>query len=265
MGSTYGDWLREQREAAGMTQQELADEAVMTRSHIAHIEAGRRVPSKEDARRLDKALNTGDVLSRFRPGENSRPVGSHFEAALQFEQQATMIREFALSCVPGILQTERYARAMLGASFPPLGDEERDKAVVTRLERAKILSDPVSPVVWAVLDEGVLRRPIGSPHVMAEQIAHIIGLMVSERIRVHVIPFGVGAHPLLQGMVSLMSFEDQPPVTYVEALLTSQVHDAPAIVERFHGAYHQALGDALPSKESLALLRATAKDYEQHE
>ncbi|MFI0218522.1 helix-turn-helix domain-containing protein [Streptomyces lydicus] len=265
MGSTYGDWLREQREAAGLTQQQLADAAVMTRSHIAHIEAGRRIPSKEDARRLDKALDTGNVLSSFRPGADGRPVGSHFEAALVFEQQATMIREFALSYMPGILQTEKYARAVLRVGVPPLSDEECDQAVVTRLGRAKILANPVAPMVWALLDEAVLRRPIGSPHVMSEQITHVCRLVEADRVRVHVMPFGLGAHPLLEGMLSLMWFEDQPPVAYVEAMRTGKVHDDPAMVGQFQDAYHLALGDALPLKESLALMRATAKDYGHHD
>lgn len=164
MAMAYGEWLKQQRKAAGLTQQELADKAVMTRTHIAHIEAGRRWPSEEDARRLDEALNTGNVLSSFLPNREGRPVGSHFEDALQFEQQASVIREFALSYVPGILQTEAYARAVLGnAPFPQLSDEERDSAVVTRLERSRVLTDPVTPVVWALLDEAVLRRPIGAP------------------------------------------------------------------------------------------------------
>ena len=140
MGSIYGDWLKAQREAEGLTQQQLADRAIMTRSHIAHIEAGRRVPSKEDARRLDGALNTGNVLSSFLP-EQDVVVADYFETARQLEQQAVMIREFALSFVPGILQTERYARAVLSTSFPPVSEEERDKLVVTRLKRAEILDD----------------------------------------------------------------------------------------------------------------------------
>lgn len=265
MGSTYGDWLKQQREEAGLTQQQLADAAVMTRSHIAHIEAGRRVPSKEDARRLDMALNTGNVLSSFRPGEDSRPVGSHFEDALAFEQQATMIREFALSYMPGILQTGRYACEVLRVGFPPLGDKERDQAVDTRLGRAKILADPVTPVVWALLDEAVLRRPVGGPDVMAEQIMHVVRLVEDERVRVHVMPLGLGAHPLLEGMLTLMWFEDQPPVAYVEAMRTGKVHDDPAIVEQLRGAYDLALGDALPLQESLALMRATAKEYGHHD
>ncbi|MFF4608014.1 helix-turn-helix domain-containing protein [Streptomyces sp. NPDC001339] len=264
MGSTYGDWLREQRESTGLTQQQLADEAVMTRSHIAHIEAGRRIPSKEDARRLDDALNTGNVLSSFRPGEEGRPVGSHFEAALALEQQASMIREFALSYMPGILQTERYARAVLRVGFPPLSDEECDQAVVTRLGRAKILANPNAPLVWALLDEAVLRRPIGSPDVMAEQITHVCRLVEDERVRVHVMPFALGEHPLLESMLTLMWFEDQPPVAYVEAMRTGKVHDDPAMVRQLQDVYHLALGDALPRKESLALLRATAKEYGHH-
>lgn len=263
MTNTYGDWLRQQREAAGLTQQQLAEMAVMTRSHIAHIEAGRRMPSREDARRLDRALGTGDVLSSFLPQDDS-VVADHFEVARQLEQQATMIREFALSLVPGILQTERYMRAVLRTAFPPWSEEECDRAVVTRLERAKILTDPVTPVVWALLDETVLRRPVGGPDVMKEQLRHIVRLVEDNRVRVHVLPFGLGAHPLLQSMLTLMWFEDQPPVAYSEGLQIGKVHDVPAIVERLQGAYDLALSDALPLQESLALLRATAEDYKHH-
>jgi transcriptional regulator with XRE-family HTH domain len=264
MSSTYGDWFRAQREAAGLTQQELADRAIMTRSHIAHIEAGRRLPSKEDAQRLDKALNTGDVLSSFLPAEDAA-VAEYFETALQLEQQATIIREFALSFIPGILQTERYARAVLGTSFPPVGQAERDRRLVTRLERAKILADPVTPVVWALLDEAVLRRQIGGPHVMAEQISHLTSLIEVGRIQLHVLPFALGIHPLLNNMLTLMWFEDQPPTAYGEGLHMGKIHDSPSVVQELQHRYDFALGNALPLKESLALLRATARDYERHD
>ncbi|MGW0082039.1 helix-turn-helix domain-containing protein [Streptomyces sp. NPDC003393] len=260
MSTIYGDWLKEQRAAAGLTQQQLADMAVMSRSHIAHIEAGRRVPSKEDARRLDRVLNTGNVLSSFLPQEDVA-VADYFEAARLLEQQAVMIREFALSFVPGILQTERYARAVLNTSFPPVSDEECDRLVVTRLQRAKILEDPVTPVVWALLDEAVLRRVVGGRAVMAEQIMHIAHLAGTGRIRVHILPFDLGFHPLMESMLALMWFEDQPPVAYSEGSRMGKLHDSPAVVQELQGRYALALSDALPLKESLALLRATAKDY----
>ncbi|MFJ3713470.1 MULTISPECIES: helix-turn-helix transcriptional regulator [unclassified Streptomyces] len=265
MANAYGDWVKQQREAAGLTQQALADAAVMTRSHISHIEAGRRIPCKEDAKRLDLALNTGNVLLNFLPSGDERAVADHFEAARQLEQQATVIREFDPSIVPGLLQTEAYAQAVLRTSYPPLSDAERDRAVVTRLERAEVLSGAVAPVLWVLLDEAVIRRPFGDPGVMAEQLTRIADLIESERIRLHVLPFSMGGYMLLQSALKLMWFEDQPPVAYVEGLFAGKVHDSPSLVQRYQATYDLALGDALPLKETLALLRATAKEYEDHD
>lgn len=265
MGTIYGDWLKQQREAAGLTQQELADMAIMSRSHIAHIEAGRRVPSREDARRLDRALGTGDVLSSFLPQGDDESIAEYFERVRVLEQQATVIHEFALAYFPGILQTERYARAVLGAAFPPVSDEECDRRVVTRLERARILEDPVTPVVLAILDETVLRRPIGGPDVMAEQIMHVVRLAETRRIRVHVMPFAVGHHPLAHSMLTLMWFEDQPPLAYTEGGYLGRLHDSPSAVLKMQHRYHLALGDAMSLQDSLALLRATAKEYGLHD
>ncbi|MGW7091475.1 helix-turn-helix domain-containing protein [Streptomyces sp. NPDC054874] len=264
MSNTYGKWLKDQRESAGLTQQQLSDLALMTRSHISHIEAGRRVPSEEDARRLDMVLKTGGVLTSFRPGSGDKVLADYFGAARHLEQQATAIREFALSFLPGILQTEAYARAVLGMAFPPLSAEECDKAVVARLERAQILKSPTSPVVWALLDEAALRRPIGGPAVMAEQLEHIIDLVESRRIRVHVIPMALGFHSLLESMLTLMWFDDQPPVAYSEGVQMGKLHDSPSVVEALQSRYALALSDALSRDESLEVLKATAKGYRGH-
>ncbi len=207
----YGEWIRKRRREAGLTQEKLADLAFMTRSHITHIEAGRRKPSEEDALRLDQVLGTGDVLTSFRPRHDGT-VADYFDPARQLEQQASQIREFAMVYVPGILQTEAYARSVIGCAFPPHTPQEGDKHVITRLNRAKILEHPVSPVVWALLDETVLRRPVGGTQVMAEQIEHLVSLVERERIRLHVLPFDLGTHNLMDGMLTLMWFEDQPPL-----------------------------------------------------
>jgi hypothetical protein len=238
--------------------------AVMTRSHIAHIEAGRRTPSRDDASRLDKALGTGDVLVSFLPDDDAA-VAEYFESARLLEQQATMIQEFALSYVPGILQTEPYARTVLRSAYPRPSGEECDRLVVTRLERAKVLEDPVTPVVWALLDESLLRRPVGGRHVMAEQIVHLVRLVESERVRIHILPFGLGFHPLLAGMVTLMRFEDQPPIAYSEGMLIGKLHDSPTVVQRLQSAYALAMGDALPQRESLTLMKGYAEEYGHHD
>ncbi|MER7758322.1 helix-turn-helix transcriptional regulator [Streptomyces sp. NPDC097619] len=260
MGNIYGDWLKAQREAAGLTQQQLADAAIMTRSHISHIEGGRRVPSKEDARRLDMALGTGDVLSSFLP-HGDVPVNEYFKPVLALERQATRIWEFASSFVPGLLQTESYARALFSSRFPPWSEEERDTNLVTRMERKKVLADPATPALWVVLDEGILRRPVGGGHVMREQIDHMADLAETGRVRVHVLPFGRPPCQLMSGTLILMWFEDQPPLAYSEGTAWGKCIDSPSVVTHLQAVFALALSDALPLQESIAHLRAASKDY----
>ncbi|MGW3425827.1 helix-turn-helix domain-containing protein [Streptomyces phaeochromogenes] len=258
----YGEELRRLREAAGLTQEELSQRAVMSRTHIAHIEAGRRRPDVDDARRLDQVLGTGGFFVRFLPALDGREVAEHFKEALEFEGKASVIREYAPKLVPGILQTESYAREVLGSGYPPKTDEERDKLLVTRLQRARILADFHSPKVWTLFDEAVLRRVIGSSAVMCEQLRHIVALGESRRIGVHVLPFTAGAHSLLEGFLSLMWFEDLPPIAYAEGLKSGRLLELPSVVRQCQELYDHALGDALSHRMSLDLLKAVAEDYE---
>ncbi|MER5300203.1 helix-turn-helix transcriptional regulator [Streptomyces lasiicapitis] len=259
----YGEELRSRREAAGLTQEELSARAIMSRTHIAHIEAGRRRPNLEDAQRLDDALQAGGVLVRFLPSHGEgRTLPEHFAEALELERQATVIREYAPKLVPGMLQTKAYASEVLQSGFPPKADKERDALLVTRLGRASLLENFKTPVTWYLLDEAVLRRPVGGPGVMCEQLCHIAELGDRHRIRVHVLPFSVGPHALLEGFVSLMWFKDLPPVAYLEALKTGRVLENPAVVRECQAVYDHALGDALSHRKSLALIRSIAEDYE---
>jgi transcriptional regulator with XRE-family HTH domain len=260
--SAYGDELRERREAAGLTQEELSGRAIMSRTHIAHIEAGRRKPNIEDARRLDQVFGTR-VFERFLPSLDGRKVAEHFQAAAVLEEQATMIRQWSPTLIHGLLQTPEYSRAVFRSGFPPRSTEDCDKYVSTRLDRARILNDTLSPVFWSLLDEGVLRRPVGGPAVMAHQLHHIAQLAEDERIRVHVMPYSVGQHALLESAVTLMEFEDQPPVAYVEGLHTGSLLELPAVVQLCQAAYDQALGDALCHSSSLAMIKAVAEEYER--
>ncbi|MGW0463999.1 helix-turn-helix domain-containing protein [Streptomyces sp. NPDC003027] len=258
----YGEELKRRREAAGLTQEQLSEQTIISRTHLAHMEAGRRRPDVSDARRLDQVLVTGGFFERFLPTLDGKAVAEHFAEALEFEGQATVIREYAPKLVPGILQTEAYAREVLTSGSSPKSDEERDRLLVTRLERARILDDFDSPVVWILLDEAVLRRPVGGSEVMCEQLRHIVRLGESRRIRVHVLPFAVGYHAMLEGFVSLMWFEDQPPIAYVEGLKSGRVWEALPVVRECQVAYDHALGDALSHRESLALIRSVAEEYE---
>ncbi|MFJ3900902.1 Scr1 family TA system antitoxin-like transcriptional regulator [Streptomyces sp. NPDC090025] len=258
----YGEELRRRREAAGLTQDQLSELTIISRSHLAHMEAGRRRPSPDDAKRLDRELKAGEFFQRFLPTLDGKAVAEHFAEALEFEGEAIVIREYAPKVVPGILQTAAYAAEVLNSGSTPKSDEERDQLLVTRLERAQILEDFDSPVVWVLLDEAVIRRPVGGPSVMCEQLRHIVALGESRRIRVHVLPFSVGYHALIEGEVKLMWFADQPPIAYTEGLKSGRVWENPDVVRDCQLAYDHALGDALSHRGSLALIRSVAEEYE---
>lgn len=172
-----------------------------------------------------------------------------------------MIQQFALSLVPGVLQTDGYSRALFRAYQPNHTTEELDEAVVVRTRRARILDGPSKPVVWTLLDEAVLRRQVGGPQVMAEQLHKIADLAEAGRLRLHVLSYGVGAHALMESLLTLMSFEDSAPAAYVEGFLTGHLMDDPALVSASQTAYALALSDALSQQESLALVRAAAEEH----
>ncbi|MFG2717042.1 DUF5753 domain-containing protein [Streptomyces sp. NPDC048416] len=191
-----------------------------------------------------------------------RKVAEHFAEALEFEQQATVIHQYAPKLVPGFLQTEAYAHDVLSSGHPPKSDQERDRLLEARLERAGVLHNFDKPVVWTMLDEAVLRRPIGGPRVMCQQLRHLLALGESRRIRLHVLPYDAGAHALLEGHLSLLWFSDLPPIAYVEGLKSGRLWELPSIVRQCQEVYDHALGDALSHRRSLALIRSVAEDYE---
>ncbi|MFH8794281.1 Scr1 family TA system antitoxin-like transcriptional regulator [Streptomyces sp. NPDC017941] len=258
----YGEELRSRREGAGFTQEELSVRAIMSRTHIAHIEAGRRRPTVEDAQRLDDVLGAGGLFVRFLPSKLEGQVAEHFAEVLELEKYATVIKAYASQLVPGLLQTRSYARAVFEASPLPRTDEECDRLVDTRLVRARLLENFKSPVTCFLLDEAVLRRVVAGPSAMCEQLQHIMRLVRSRRIRLHVLPFTLGCHALSEGLVSLMWFDDLPPVAYVEALKMGRVLELPAAVRECQEAYDHAMGAAMSGPQSLALIESLAEEYD---
>ncbi|MFB7930910.1 Scr1 family TA system antitoxin-like transcriptional regulator [Streptomyces sp. NPDC056039] len=256
----YGEELRLRRTVARLTQEQLGDQVVCSPTLISHFEAGRRLPKPDDAQRIDRALGTDGFFVRWLEDLESE-YRDDFAAVAELEQQATLIQQFALTLVPGILQTPEYARAVFSAYRPNPIAKELDKAVVIRTRRARLLDDPSKPVVWTLLDEAVIRRQVGGPQVMADQLRRIVDLAESGRLRLHVLPYEAGAHALQQGLLTLMSFEDSAPVAYVETFLVGQLIDNPPLVSTAQAAYALALSDALSQQDSLALVRAAAKEH----
>ncbi|TDC23935.1 XRE family transcriptional regulator [Streptomyces sp. 8K308] len=258
----YGEELRLRREAAGHTQVSLGEAVIVSPSMIAHIEAGRRRPRLEEAKRLDRELNADGFFERWLPTLDEAQFAPHFAEAAESEKLAEVIEEYAAGAVPGLLQTADYARAINVGTEPNIQATELDQRVVNRINRAKIFDDPKTPRMWAILNEAVLRTVVGGPKVMAGQLRHIAKLIRSGRVQVQVLPFAAGAHPLTDNSLRLMRFPDAPDEAYLEVLYAGALTDEPAFVRRYREAYDLARAAALPLVASLELIESMAEEYE---
>jgi len=180
----------------------------------------------------------------------------------ELEQEVTEIRQYGGSLIPGLLQTKEYSRAVFEAYRPNYCAEELDELVVSRAKRGRMLDKPSAPVAWTLLDEAALRRRVGGPQVMAEQLHKVADLADSGRLRLHVLTLASGAHALLEGMVYLLSFADAAPLACIEGLHNGRLLDDPALVDACHTSYTPAPSDAASRRKSVALVRGIAEEHE---
>jgi transcriptional regulator with XRE-family HTH domain len=150
---------------------------------------------------------------------------SWFETYVGLEESATVIRNYEVQFVPGLLQSEGYARAVIRLGFPSASEEELERRVRLRMARQRLLHGAESPHVWAVLDEAVLRRALGGAEVMRGQIDHLLEALDLPNVTVQIVPFSVGGHAAAGGPFSILRFSqsDLPDVVYMEQL-TSAVY-----------------------------------------
>ncbi|MFF0216509.1 helix-turn-helix domain-containing protein [Streptomyces vinaceus] len=255
-----GAELRVARERAAMSQAALGEKLFVSGSYVGQMEVGTRRITPELAQSIDEILGTGGFFTR-NCGKGKSKYPDHFVEAAEAEAEALAIREYAPLVIPGLLQREAYAREIFRAYQPTAPESVIDELTEARLDRAKLLADPSTPLLWCVLDEAVLRRVVGGRTVMADALDHITALIRARRIIAQVIPFGAGAHTSLAGPLKLMSFEEAPPLAYVTGLGTGQLLDDPATVTHHTLTYDLLTASALPPKQSLALIESVAEDY----
>ena len=167
--------LRAQREAAGLTQAQLAKLMGYSESVVAKLETCRTIPSPQHAAQADEALRTPGTFRRLRQAMLNRSYESWVRALLEMEDRATVLRWWEPLVVPGLLQTEAYARAMIRAGRPGDSDAEVEQMVIARISRQAIWDrkDPPPPMLFAVLGEAILRQRVGDAQIMRDQLGHL--------------------------------------------------------------------------------------------
>lgn len=177
---------------------------------------------------------------------------------IDYETAASTISQFELIAVPGILQTEAYARAVLRASYDAGSLVER--LVALRGRRRDLLVGEGAPAFLFVLDESVIRRPVGSPATMADQLMHLITLAGLPNVTIRVVPFTVGLHPGSRGSVKVIEFDDDPDrsVAFLEGLPGDVLTEDPAEVSTYSALFRSIAQVALEPADSADLLREAA-------
>ncbi|MGW8600092.1 helix-turn-helix domain-containing protein [Streptomyces sp. NPDC055893] len=215
----YGSELRRLREAAGLGQSQLGGVVFCTGSLIGQIETAKKVPTRDFSERIDAALMTGGFFTRLVGLVLRSQLPTWFQPYAEMEAKAAYISTYQSQIVYGLLQTEKYARAVLATGLP----DKLEELVAARLERQRILTRDRPPMVWVILDEAALRRPIGSPQVMRAQLAHLLSFREERWVRIQVLPFAAGEHASLIGSFNALRFNDDPDVVYTEDLISGHM------------------------------------------
>ncbi|MEU2251525.1 helix-turn-helix transcriptional regulator [Streptomyces sp. NPDC019224] len=257
-----GAELRHRRERAGLSQTELGAPLFVSGSFIGQLESGVRRMQMDQAVKFDEVLSADGFFERNCAALKKSKYPDHFAEAAEAEARATEIKEYAPQLIPGLLQTEAYARAVFQEYQPTAPESVIGELVTARLERAQILADPTVPLLWVVLDEAVLRRQVGGPDAMTAALRHIVAMAQQRRIIVQVLPFTAGGHAAMGGGLKLMAFDDAPPLAYLDGLGAGQLLDDPGTVRRYELTYDLVVASALSPAASLALIESVAEDYE---
>ncbi|MEJ8656595.1 helix-turn-helix domain-containing protein [Streptomyces sp. MS1.AVA.4] len=257
----YGSELRRLREAARLSQEQVGERVFCSATYIGQFENATRRPQLEMSKQLDEVLGSGEHLQRLCRLARTSKVADYFADAAELERLAKTICEYAPVLVPVLLQTETYARAITRTATPFASQDSVEERVRARMDRQGVLGDPTRPVLWAILQEAVLRTPMGGPEAMREQLLHIAEQGRSRRAVVQVLPFAAMNEAFIASMVSVMTFDDAPAVVYTEGAGSGQLIDDPALVEQCQRSYDLARAAALSPRASLELLESVAEDY----
>jgi transcriptional regulator with XRE-family HTH domain len=265
-----GTQLRRLREAAGISRERAGEHIRASHAKISRLELGRvgvKVRDLEDLLTLygvRDAAERAALLDLVKPAnargwwqQDGDLLPSWFEMYLRLEQEASYIRTFQVQFVPGLLQSEDYARRVILAGHGAESGFEVDRRVRLRMNRKKVLVEPGGPQFWAVIDEAALRRPFGGPEVMRDQLEHILEMSELPNVTVQVLPFSAGSHAAAGGPFTLLRFAeaDLPDVVYLEQLNSAVYVDKRSDVEDYLGVIEQVSIQALTPADSRAAIR----------
>jgi transcriptional regulator with XRE-family HTH domain len=266
--------LREAREAKGLTQRQVAKSLEWSMSKVNRIESGEVTISRTDLQALLDLLKITDsdqveVLveearaARRRGWWDQPEFRAHISPAmiqnLQFEAEASAIRSFQPTLIPGSLQTRAYASAIVDLLSEEYSDVDRATRIDVRVRRRdQLISRPDPPDYLLVLDESVLLREVGGSQVMSEQLYDLLGLTRTTRVTVRVAPLAHATLFAAYGLFTIYASDDEDVALYLESHVADEVVYAPKSIRRHRELFEQMWGQSLSVDASARLIEARA-------
>jgi transcriptional regulator with XRE-family HTH domain len=269
----FADELRAHRAAHGWTQADVAAKTSYSESLIAQVETCRKAPTAELARALDRVFatpgftedapgvpGTPGTFGRLAVRLRNLPFPVSFRSFAPHEAEATALYTLEHSLIPGLLQTEAYARAIL-QTHPDVTEDVVRERLAGRLSRQAVLErdDPPPPVVCALIDQSALNREIGGPAVMREQLVYLAAMSRRPNITVQVIP-NTGAHLGLLGAFTVADLGGSPGIVNLEDIADGRVTEDAATVSMVALRFHTLRGDALSKGASRDLIEGVIQE-----
>ena len=265
--------LRRLRETAKLTCEDVAERLECSASKISRVETGRVSVSPRDVRDMLQIYGVPEDQrdSLVQLARESRQKGwwhaygdsvqPHFGTYLGLESAASEIRIYEVNLIPGLLQTEEYARTVISAGMVDKPRADIERSVALRMERQQV-ARTIMPKVWVVLDEAALRRQVGGPEVMRIQLEHLREIGSLRNVSLQVIPFGGGAHPAMGRPFVILSFGEDldPDVVYLEDLTSVLWVENVYEIDRYNVFFHHLSATALSFESSAALMTAVLKE-----
>jgi transcriptional regulator with XRE-family HTH domain len=266
--------LRRLREAARLTCEEVADHLECSASKISRVETGRVSVSPRDVRDMLEVYNVpaDQRESLVQLARDSRQKGwwhafsdtmqPQFVTYVGLESAASEIRIYEVSLIPGLLQTEDYARAVIRSRMMNSPSEDVERSVALTMARQPALTRDDPPKVWAVLDEAALRRRVGGSGLMRMQLEHLLTQAALPNVAIQVIPFAGGAYPGMGRPFVILVFPERvdTDVVYLEDLTSSLYLEDVAEVDRYNVFFNHLRATALSFDDSLALIASVLKE-----
>ncbi|MGC5360133.1 helix-turn-helix domain-containing protein [Streptomyces sp. DT24] len=259
--AAFGQRLRTLRDERGWTQDELGERMGCSGTHISAVETGRRPPTPRLAASADRAFGTGDRLERQGRAVWNTAILEGFPEFVAHEVRAAEIRLFELGIIPGLLQTPEYAAAITTGAVRrgAITEQQAEERLTLLAQRQTSLERTPSPLVYVVLDESCIRRPVGGPGVMERQLERLTAFAELPSTVLQVAPYDLGERRAFDLPVHLLALPDRSQLAYAESAQQGRLERDMRFVQPLLTAYHQLQAEALSQAASVAMIEQLRK------